>query len=78
MLIWCTSMWKKYGRWPDKFYDIFPENIETAKVSYVMIKLIPFNDSWRKEGVIKNSMSCFKEKDIMHISSNIIRAPWKG
>ena len=33
------------SRWPDKFQDTFPKNIETARVSYVMVKFIPFNNS---------------------------------
>ena len=36
---------KTISRWADKFQDTFPENIETARVSYVMIKFIPFNKS---------------------------------
>ena len=35
---------KTISRWPDKFQDI-PEIIETARVSYVMIKFIPFYNS---------------------------------
>ena len=64
---------KTISRWPDKFKDTVPENIETARVSYVMIKFIPFyNCSW-EERVFEKSMSCF-EGNIMYISSNITGA----
>ena len=33
-----------------------------------MIKIIPFNNNWREERVFKKSMSCFKERNIVHIS----------
>ena len=42
-----------------------------------MIKFIPFNDSWQEERAFKKSMSCFKEGNIMYISSNITRASWR-
>ena len=65
---------KTIRRWTDKFQDTFPKNIETARASYVMVKFIPFNNTRREERVFKKSMSSFKEKNIMYISSNITRA----
>ena len=40
---------KTISSWPDKFQDTFPQNIETSRVYYFMLKLIPFNDSRKKE-----------------------------
>ena len=68
---------KTISRWPDKFYDFFPQNIETDRVSYVMINFIPFNNSWWEERVSKKSMFCFKEKNMMYISRDITRASWR-
>ena len=55
---------KTISRWPDKFSDTFPKNIETARAFYVMIKFIPLSDSWQKEKVFKKLMSYFKERSL--------------
>ena len=36
-----------------------PENIETPRDSYVMIKIIPFNNSCQEDRVFEKSISCF-------------------
>ena len=57
---------KTISRWPDKFRDTFPENIETARDLYVMIRFIPFDNSRWEERVFLKSMSCLR-KVILYI-----------
>ena len=68
---------KTISRWTDRFQDTFPKNIETARFSYVMIKPIPFINSWREEKVFKESVSGFKERNFAYVYSNITRASSK-